>query len=66
MPRKFENFFYFFKEKKYVKQRYMNYNVIEIEKKKKRETEEKKNFLIFFIVGEKDIDYRCCGQRHGL
>ena len=25
--------------------------------------EEKKIFLIFFIVGEKDIDYRCCGQR---
>ena len=64
MPRKFENFFYFFKEKKYVKQRYMNYNVIEIEnKKKKAEMEEKKNFFCFFIVCKTDREYRCFGQR---
>ena len=46
MPRKFENFFYFFKEKKYVKQRYMNYNVIEIEKKKRKKQKwRKKKFF---------------------
>ena len=36
MPRKFWKFFLIFKENKYDKQRYMNYNVIEIEKNLKK------------------------------